>query len=272
MKQKRPKNKKRTNTINMRNKQTATSATYKPIKSDTNDYQKSNYDNQTDNKENNGNIDMSMGLGEEENNKSKTKTMDQRKDKSSLPKAATTAGTSSPLPPAQSEVFDSSSDNAMSEMKQIADMGPDEASKVFSHVEEKQQLDPSTTSVNDDTAKKAVPENNLNINPASNAEPTLQERDRSEMESKEEDIVLIQDVKPDIPQDYKESENKDQLGESVKFNDESNKEYLSTSLNNDENNNPFISGIKLWQTYNEIWFNAYNEYAKTWMGMFKSGC
>ena len=92
------------------------------------------------------------------------------------------------------------------------------------------------------------------------------------MESKEEDIVLIQDVKPDIPQDYKESENKDQLGESVKFNDESNKEYLSTSLNNDENNNPFISGIKLWQTYNEIWFNAYNEYAKTWMGMFKSGC
>ena len=29
----------------------------------------------------------------------------------------------------------------MSEMKQIADMGPDEASKVFSHVEEKQQID-----------------------------------------------------------------------------------------------------------------------------------
>lgn len=119
MKRKRPKNKKGTNTINMRNKQTATSAAYKPIKSYTKDYQKSNYDNQTDNKENNGNIDMSMGLGEEENNKSKTKTMDQRKDKSSLPKeaartTATTATTSSPLPPAQSEVCDSSSDNAMS--------------------------------------------------------------------------------------------------------------------------------------------------------------
>ena len=84
---------------------------------------KSNYDNQTDNKENNGNIDMSMGLGKE-NNKSKTKTMDQRKDAATT--TATIATTSSPLPPAQSDVFDSSRDNAMPEMKEVADMRPDE--------------------------------------------------------------------------------------------------------------------------------------------------
>ena len=255
----------------MRNKQRAPSAAYKPTKPDTKDYQKSSNDNQTDNRENYRNIDMSIGLGEDKN-KSKTKSMDQYEDKSSLPKKAVITATSSPLPPDQSEVFDSSSDNAMSEMKQIADMGPDEASKVFSHVEEKQQLDPSTTSIDDDVAKKAVPENNQNMNPASNAEPALQERDRSGKESKEEDLVLMQDVKPDIPQNYKKSEKQDQLGESVRFNDELNKEYHSTSLNNDENDNPFISGLKLWQAYNEIWFNAYNEYVKTWKGMFKTIC
>ncbi len=41
-------------------------------------------------------------------------------------------------------------------MKQVADMEPDEASKVFSHLEEKQQLDPLTTSVDDDTIKKPI--------------------------------------------------------------------------------------------------------------------
>jgi hypothetical protein len=271
MKQKRFKTKKRTNTINMRNKQTALPTAYKPMKPDTKVYQKSSYDNQTDNKENNRNIDMSIGLGEDKN-KSKTKTTDQNEDKPSLPKESVITATSSPLHPAQSEVFDSSSDNAMSEMKQIADMGPDEASKVFSHVEEKQQLDPSTTSIDDDTAKKAVPENNQNMNPASDAKPALQERDRSGNESKEEDVVLMQNVKPDIPQNYKKSEKQDQLGESVRFNDELNKEYRSTSLNNDKNDNPFISGLKLWQAYNEIWFNAYNEYVKTWKGMFKTIC
>jgi hypothetical protein len=44
----------------------------------------------------------------------------------------------------------------MLEMKQIADMGPDEASKVFSHVEEKQQIDPQATSVDDDIIKRAI--------------------------------------------------------------------------------------------------------------------
>ncbi len=113
--------------------------------------------------------------------------------------------------PPESEVFDSSGDNAMSEMKKVADMGPDETNKVFSHVEEKQQPDASTTSVDDDAAKKSVTENNLNLNLASNTEPTLQERDRSEIESKEEDVVLMQNVKPDISQDYKESEKQESI-------------------------------------------------------------
>ena len=52
----------------------------------------------------------------------------------------------------------------MSEMKEIADMGPDNTSKVFSHVEEKQQLDPSIASIND-SIKKTDPENSLNTNP-----------------------------------------------------------------------------------------------------------
>jgi hypothetical protein len=255
----------------MSDKQTATSASYESTKSYTKDYQKSNYDNQTDNKENNSNMDMSMGLGEGENNK-KTKTTDQRKDEPTLPKETVTkaATTSLPLQPAQSEVFDSSGDNAMSEMKQIADMEPDEASKVFSHVEEKQQLDPLTT-VDDNTIKGAIPANNPTTNPANSTEKTLQEIDRSVLESKEEGSVLTKDVKPDVPQYHKELEQQDRSGESVRFNDELNKEYHSTSLtNNDENNNPFISGIKLWQAYNEIWINTYNKYMKTWRSMFKT--
>ena len=130
----------------------------------------------------------------------------------------------------------------MSEMKEVAVMKPDNTSKVFSHVEEKQQLDPSTISIND-SVKKAIPENNPNTNPAM-ANPTLEERDRSAMELKEE-LEPKQDVKPDTPQVHKESEKQDNLGESVRFHDNENKESHSNSLNNDKNNNPFISGIKI---------------------------
>ena len=94
-------------------------------------------------------------------------------------------------------------------------------------MEEKQQIDPQATSVDDDIIKRAIPENNLTTNPASNTEKTLQESDRSVMESKEEGTVLMKDVKPDIPQDNKESEQQDRSGESVRFNDELNKEYHS---------------------------------------------
>jgi hypothetical protein len=213
-----------------------------------------------------------MGIAEgEDKNKSKTKTMDQKQDKLPLQKeAATTPATTSPLLPAQSEVFDSSNDNAMSEMKEIADMSSDETSKVFSHVQEKQQIDPINNSVDNVTLKKDLHENNLNINPASSTESSLQERDDNGTESKKVDSVLVQDVKPDIHQNHNESKKQNQLGESVRFNDELNKEYHSTTLNNyDNNNNPFISGIKLWQVYSELWINAYNEYMKTWRSMFK---
>jgi hypothetical protein len=56
---------------------------------------------------------MSMGLGEEK--KSKTKTIDQKEEKpsSSLPTSSSTL---------QPEVFDLSRDNALSEMKKVADI------------------------------------------------------------------------------------------------------------------------------------------------------
>ena len=75
-----------------------------------------------------------QGLGEEK--KSRPNTKDQKEEKPSSPKKAVTS--SQPL---QSEVFDSSSDNAISVMK-VADMRPDETSKVFLHVDGNQQLDP----------------------------------------------------------------------------------------------------------------------------------
>ena len=87
---------------------------------------------------------------------------------------------------------------------------------------------------------------------------------------KRRDLVPKQDVKPDTPQVHKESEKQDNLGESVRFHDNENKESHSNSLNNDKNNNPFISGIKLWQAYSVTWINAYNEFMKAWMGMIKS--
>ena len=156
----------------------------------------------------------------------------------------------------------------MSEMKEVAVMKPDNTSKVFSNVEEKQKLDPSTISIND-SVKKANPENSPKTNPAM-ANPILEERDRNAMELKEEDLVPKQDVKPDTPQVHKESEKQDNLGESVRFYDNENKESHSNLPNNDKNNNPFISGIKLWQAYSVTWINAYNEFMKAWMGMIKS--
>ena len=107
---------------------------------------------------------MSMGLGEEK--KIKSEPVDQKDEKPSSPEGITT--TSSPplsTPPTlQPEIFDSYRYNAMSEMKEIADMGPDNTTRVFSHVEEKRQLDPSIASIND-SIKNTDSENNLNTNP-----------------------------------------------------------------------------------------------------------
>jgi hypothetical protein len=268
MKQKRLKDKKR-NTLTTRNRRTAPSATYKPIKPVTKDYQKNNYDNQTENKDNNRNIDMSIGLAEEK--KLKTKMMDQKEEKASSREVTTTASspipTSTSLPPLQSELFDSSSDNAMAEMKEVADMGPDETTRVFSQMEEKQQLDP-LTSINDDI-KNTVSENNPNTNSDSTSFPTmvdsiLQERDPSTRELIEDDIMPTQNVKlDDNTQVYKESEKQDHLDESASFDGNANKESYSNSAYNDDNN-PLIIGIRLWQAHNIVWINAYNEFMKAW--------
>ena len=263
MKQKKYSNKKR-NTISLKNKRTATSAAYKSIKPASNDYQ-NNYYTQTDNKEDNRNTDMSMGLAEggEDKKKLKTKTMDQKQDKSSSPKkAATTTTTSSPLPPAQSEVFDSSSDNAMSEMKQVAEMGPDEVSKVFSHLEEKQQLDPSTASI-EDTIKKTDP------GPATfpaMEEPTSQEREDYSMGSIEEnnDVVPRHDEESDIALIHNASEEQDRSDESVTVYDNENKvSYSNLSIYHIYN--PYIVGIKFWQAHSVAWIDAYNEFLKAWI-------
>ena len=52
--------------------------------------------------------------------------------------------------------IDSSSDNALSEMKQVADTRSDGVSKVFSHLEEKQELDPATKITNDRVKKPTL--------------------------------------------------------------------------------------------------------------------
>lgn len=121
--------------------------------------------------------------------------------------------------------------------------------------------------------KKTDPENSLNTNPDTTnfpamANPTLEERDRNVMGSKEEDVVSKLDLKQDIAQVHKESEKQDHLDESASFYDNENKESHSNSTNCD--NNPFISVIKLWQSYNVAWINGYNEFMKAWMNMIKS--
>ena len=275
MSQKRHNDKRRRNTDNRRNKRTASSATYKPIKPATRDHQNSNYDNQTDNKDNNRNIDVSIGLGGEK--KTKTKAMDQKEEKplSSNEAVASSPSPTSSSPTLQSEIFDSSGDNAMSEMKKVADMGPDETSKVFSHVEEKQQLDPSNISINDNI-KNTVSENNPNTNPDSSSFPTmvdsvLQKRDPSTRELIEEDIIPTQHVKlDDITQVYKESEKQVHLDESASFDGNENKRSYSNLPNNDVNN-PFIVGIKLWQDNSNAWINACNESMKAWIDNIRAG-
>jgi hypothetical protein len=165
---------------------------------------------------------MSMGLGEKK--KIKSEPVDQKDEKPSSREAITTLSPSLSTPPTlQPEIFDSYRYNTMSEMKEIADMGPDNTSKVFSHVEEKRQLDPSIASIND-SVKKTDPENSLNTNPETTGFPamassTLEVRDSNAMESEEEDAVSKQDVKSDIPQVDKESEKQVHLGDSVRFYD-----------------------------------------------------
>lgn len=272
MKQKRHDDKKQ-NALNTRNKRTAPSFAYKRIKRATRDSQKRNLDNQTDNKGDNRN--MSIGLGKEK--KLKSKTMDQKAEKPiSLKTVITTSSslttsskTSSPSP--QSEVFDSSNDNAMLEMKEVDDMRPDKTAKVFLHIEEK-QLDLISTNINN-SIKKTDSENilNTNLNPTNlpaKVDLTLEKSDSSAAELIKEDVVTKDDIEQNNPQIYNELEEHNNLDESARFYGNENKESYS-DLSNNGNINPFIVGIKLWQDHNIAWINAYNEFIKEWIGNIK---
>ena len=99
------------------------------------------------------------------------------------------------------------------------------------------------------------------------ANPKLEARDLNAMKSIEDNAVPKQDVKPDIPQVDKELEKQDHSLDSVRFDDKVNQESQFNSLNDD--NNPFISIIKVWEDYTVAWINACNEFMKAVMGMIK---
>ena len=272
MKQKRHDDK-RQNALNTRNKRTAPSSAYKRIKRATKDSQKRNLDNQTDNKGDNRN--MSIGLGKEK--KLKSKTMDQKAEKPISLKTVTTTSSSltasskSSPPSPQSEVFDSSNDNAMLEMKEVDDMRPDKTAKVFLHIEEK-QLDLISTNINN-SIKKTDSENilNTNLEPANlpaKVDLTLEKSDSGAAELIKEDVVTKVDIEQNNPQIYNELEEHNNLDESARFYGNENKESYS-DLSNNGNINPFIVGIKLWQDHNLAWINAYNEFIKEWIGNIK---
>jgi hypothetical protein len=272
MKQKRHDDK-RQNALNTRNKRTAPSSAYKRIKRTTKDSQKTNLDNQTDNKGDNRN--MSIGLGKEK--KLKSKTMDQKAEKPiSLNKITTTsssltASSKSSPPSPQSEVFDSSNDNAMLEMKEVDNMRLDKTAKVFLHIEEK-QLDLISTNINN-SIKKTDSENilNTNLDPANlpaKVDLTLEKSDSGAAELIKEDVVTKVDIEQNNPQIYNELEEHNNLDESARFYGNENKGSYS-DLSNNGNINPFIVGIKLWQDHNIAWINAYNEFIKEWIGNIK---
>ena len=264
---------KRQNALNTRNKRTAPSSAYKRIKRATKDSQKRNLDNQTDNKGDNRN--MSIGLGKEK--KLKSKTMDQKAEKPISLKTVTTTSSSltasskSSPPSPQSEVFDSSNDNAMLEMKEVDNMRPDKTAKVFLHIEEK-QLDLISTNINN-SIKKTDSENilNTNLNPTNlpaKVDLTLEKSDSGAAELIKEDVVTKVDIEQNNPQIYNELEEHNNLDESARFYGNENKESYS-DLSNNGNINPFIVGIKLWQDHNIAWINAYNEFIKEWIGNIK---
>lgn len=264
---------KRQNALNTRNKRTAPSSAYKRIKRATKDSLKRNLDNQTDNKGDNRN--MSIGLGKEK--KLKSKTMDQKAEKPISLKTVTTTSSSltasskSSPPSPQSEVFDSSNDNAMLEMKEVDNMRPDKTAKVFLHIEEK-QLDLISTNINN-SIKKTDSENilNTNLDPANlpaKVDLTLEKSDSGAAELIKEDVVTKVDIEQNNPQIYNELEEHNNLDESARFYGNENKESYS-DLSNNGNINPFIVGIKLWQDHNIAWINAYNEFIKEWIGNIK---
>jgi hypothetical protein len=195
--------------------------------------------------------------------------MDQKEGKPSSPKVTVATTTSPQLPPSlESEVFESSNDNAISEMKKAADMGPDKTSSVFSH-EEKQQLDSSSTSIND-TIKKVDPGA---TSPAMVA-PTLQEREennsmKSIEENDDDDIVSrYDDAEPDFANVDNASEEHGRLDKSVTVYNSGNKGSYS-NLSNYDIYNPYITGIKFWQAHSVKIIDSYNQFLKAWIDGIK---
>lgn len=158
----------------------------------------------------------------------------------------------------QSEVFDSYRYRTMSEMKEAADVGPDNASKVLSKLEEKQRLDPATISINSNV--KTDSEDSLNTSTTTKlptiANPTLEERDRSVTELKEDGLGQQEIVKLDIAQVNEESEKQNHLDDAIRsYEGENEKEYQPKLISND--NDQSIHLVKLWQDYVAIWSNIY---------------
>lgn len=236
---------------------------------------KSDYNDQTDNKYIIEKIHMSIGL--EEDKKQKPKTTDPKDDKplSANEKAAkTTVSSSLPqsslVPQIQSELFDPSRDNAMSEIREVADMSSDETAKIIRNVEGKHGLDPLTTTVSD-SVKNAGAENSPNTAPVASSLHTMgnstSQREFDEIESLEVDTVS-KNQRANISPEANELAREDRLDESNRLYGNENKELYSNSLY-DDNNNPFIIGLMLWQAYGIAWINAYNEFLKTWADNIK---
>jgi hypothetical protein len=198
---------------------------------------------------------MSIGLKEKKKN---NEPADKKEGKSSSPEAirrplSSVSSTEEP------DVFDSYRDNAMSQMKQTADMEPDNATKVFSHVEEKQRLEPTKISVNDDNEKKIDFEKSLKTNLGSNgsssmANPTVEGIDSSK--SLQCKVTLKNDIKPETTNVQKASGLEDSY-DSVRFYDSHNQGFYANPLNYDDN--PIIQMIKMWQDITTGWINLWNE-------------
>ena len=203
-----------------------------------------------------------MSIGLKEKKKIKTEPVDEKEEKYSSPEAVSAPSSLSVSSTEEPDVFDSYRDNAMSEMKRIADMEPDNATKVFSHVEEKQRLDPSKISVNDDNEKKIDSEKSLKTIPGSNssscvANPTVEGIDSSK--SPQGEVTLKQDIKPETTHVHKASE-LEHVYDSVRFYDSQSQGFHANSFNNDDN--PFIQMIKGWQDITTTWINLWNDFMK----------
>jgi hypothetical protein len=167
-----------------------------------------------------------MSIGLKEKKKIEIDSTDKKEDKSSFPESINEPSSMSVPSNEEPDVFDSSQDNAMSEMKHAADMKSDNTSQVFSHAEEKQRLDPSKISVSEDNEKKIDFEKSIEINSGIRNSSTLANltvdlTDSSKLP--QDEITLEQDIKPETNHNHHNHMHKaselDHENDSVKFHD-----------------------------------------------------